>query len=147
MITDVQQLAVRMNLFTRNPQWLQPVLGLKDDEVPRGLFLPGVIATVDILSVADAAVSGEATTTLGERLPSMACTSILIQSDPANGDDVQIGIGAFIPGTLPFHTLTAGQFFSMDASNLQLIQFQSAGAGAVRITWTILRPNPTAPAV
>lgn len=130
-----------INPLARLPHWMQTSLGLRDRDVPDKLVLPWIVSTVNVLDVAPAAFSDELTTTLRARLPNVPGIGCVIQADPANGDDVLLGIGRLAPGTLPFHTLIPGAFFPADIANLNLVTVESAGAGAIRVTFTMLQTS------
>jgi hypothetical protein len=128
-----------VNPLARLPHWIATSVGLRDRDVPDKLVIPWIVPVLPVLDVAPAAFSDELTTTLRARLPDVAGIGAVIQADPANGDDVLLGIGRLAPGTLPFHTLIPGAFFAADVANLNLFTVESGGAGAVRVTFTMLQ--------
>lgn len=115
---------------------LMKLVELLDLEAPEGmgvLAAPNIRPVVDIFATAAAGASGDATTTAPLVLPDVRGADVVVQADPANVDDVLIGIFGFAAP----HTLAPGASVSAAVASLSVITIASAGAGAVRVTWTV----------
>lgn len=122
---------VKLNPFTRPLVALRDLLGLKNDETPTGLFLPGVVPTLDITSIAIPESSVVSLTTTTQRLADTDCAAIVFQASPSNADNVQLGASAAAFSVI----LSAGQSFAVSCTNLnQWFASMDANTGDLGIT-------------
>lgn len=132
----VPDLCVRSVEIGRQADWIAALIELLTREAPRELVTSLVVSALDVLTVAQRAITADATTTAALQLPDGDAIGILLSADPANVDNVLLGIG----GATPAHVVEPGGSFSGNLANTNLLTVASDGAGAVRVIFTRFLP-------
>lgn len=127
------------NDFGTLPQWVRSVFRLRAPDVPKKLLVDIVVPSLEMTAVSASVQTGTSTVAGAGaflQLPDIPGTTVLIQADPANVDNVILSMNGLAVGIV----LRPADAFAADVANLNLFFIRSSGAGAVTVNWIVGQP-------